>query len=289
MHPFSYMAPATIDEAIALLAEHGDRARCIAGGTDILVQARSGRYDLEAIVDVKKIPELMALEVDARGLNIGAAVPCCRIYEDQDIRAGYPGLIDAAELIGGIQIQSRASLGGNLCNSAPSADGIPPLIVHSAVAHISGPKGNRQVPVEQFCSGPGQNVLDRGEILVSLYIPNPTRGFGASYERFIPRNEMDIAVAAVGSSVVLANGTIQSARIALASVAPTPVFAVEAAKSLIGKAATDTNIQAASSLAAAAASPINDMRGTISQRKHLIGVLTQRTLNKGISRAQGAS
>lgn len=289
MHPFRYVAPATLDEAVALLNEHGERARCIAGGTDILVQTRGGKYELDAIVDIKKIPEVMALDLAGDGLHIGAAVPCHRIYEHEGIREAFPGIIDAAELIGGIQIQSRASLGGNLCNAAPSADGIPPLIVHSGVANIAGPNGTRKVPVEEFCTGPGQTVLGRGEMLVSIDLPAPAQGFGASYERFIPRNEMDIAVAAVGSSVVISNGAIQSARIALASVAPTPVVAADAAASLAGKEPSDANIKAASELAVEATSPIEDMRGTVEQRRHLIGVLTRRTLTKGLQRARGAN
>ena len=293
MHPFAYEAPTSIDDAVAVLDKHGDRARPIAGGTDVLVQARANRWDLDAIVDVKNIPELTEISHYPDGsVAIGAAVPCYQIYEDQMIRDSFPGIIDAVEMIGGIQIQSRASLGGNLCNSSPSADGICPLIAYNAVCHIAGPGGDdnhRDVAVEDFCTGPGSNVLGRGEILVSMVLPNPGSNFGAAYERFIPRNEMDIAVAGAGVSVSLndAGDTFESARVALAAVAPVPLVVPAAAEALVGNAVTDDVIEKAAAIAGDAASPIADMRGTIAQRKHLSAVLTRRMINKSVERARG--
>jgi carbon-monoxide dehydrogenase medium subunit len=289
LHPFTYVAPKTVKEAVAALNKFGDRARPIAGGTDILVQTRGGRFDLDAIVDVKTIPELMNVKLDGGGLELGAAVPCYRIYEDPKISAAFPGLIDAASLIGGIQIQSRASLGGNLCNASPSADAICPMIVHNGVAVVAGPKGARKVPIEDFCTGPGRSVLGKGEFVVTLQFPKPPANFGAAYERFIPRNEMDIAVVGVASSVVLDSGkkTVKSARIALAAVGPTPIFAKAASEWLTGKPANEASITQAASMARAAARPITDMRGTIEQRRHLVEVLTRRTLAKAAERARG--
>lgn len=293
MHPFAYEAPGSIEEAVALLDKHGDRARPIAGGTDVLVQARANRWDLDAIVDVKNIPELTQISHYPDGsVSIGAAVPCYQIYEDQKIRDAFPGIIDAVEMIGGIQIQSRASLGGNLCNSSPSADGICPLIAYNAVCHIAGSGGDdahRDVAVEDFCTGPGSNVLGRGEILVSLVLPNPGDNSGAAYERFIPRNEMDIAVAGAGVSVKLndAGDTFEAARVALAAVAPVPLVVPAAEAALVGNSVSEATIGAAAAAAADAASPISDMRGTIAQRKHLSGVLTRRMINKAVERARG--
>ena len=290
MEAIDYTAPKTLDEALKVMASHGDRARVLAGGTDLLVQLRGGRRSADVVVDSKFIPELNELSYDAqKGLTIGAAVPCCEIYENQDVSSNYPGITDAASLIGSIQIQGRATLGGNLCNSAPSADAIPPIIVLGGVANISGPNGSRQVPVEDFCTGPGQNILQPGEILVSINMPAPQAHSGANYLRFIPRNEMDIAVAGVGSSVVLdASGqNFVSGKIALASVAPTPVFTKNAGDSLAGKAVSDATIDEAAQKAMADAKPINDMRGTIKQRVHLVGVLTRRTLNTAVNRARG--
>jgi carbon-monoxide dehydrogenase medium subunit len=285
-----FATPKTISEAVEMLASKGDRARAMAGGTDVLVQLRGGRRSADLVVDVKGIPELNVLSYSAQdGLTLGAAVPCFRIYQHKAVIDNYPGLIDSASLIGGIQIQGRASIGGNLCNASPSGDSIPAIIALSAVANIAGPKGTRQVPAEDFCTGPGRSVLENGEILVSITIPVPLAHSGANYLRFIPRNEMDIAVAGVGSSVVLdASGqNIVSARIALASVAPTPVFSKAAGDSLAGKAVSDAAIQEASEKAMADAKPIDDMRGTVRQRVHLVGVLTRRTLNNAIQRARG--
>ena len=290
MEAIEYTTPKTLAEAVQAMADKGDRARALAGGTDLLVQLRGGRRSADLIVDVKDVPELNQISYDAQdGLTIGAAAPCYQIYQDPAVAANYPGLVDSASLIGSIQIQGRASLGGNLCNSAPSADAIPVMIALGAVANIAGPNGTRQVAVEDFCTGPGRNVLETGEVLVSITMPAPQANSGASYLRFIPRNEMDIAVAGVGSSVVLdASGqNFVSARISLASVAPTPVFCREAGASLSGKAVSDEAVEAAAQLAMADAVPINDMRGTVRQRIHLVGVLTRRTLNIAIQRARG--
>ena len=290
MEAIDYIVPKTIGEAVQTMASRGDRARALAGGTDLLVQLRGGRRSADLVVDLKEIPELNALTYSPRnGLTVGAAVPCYQIYGDQAVASAYPAIIDAASLIGSIQIQGRASLGGNLCNSAPSADSIPALIALGAVANVVGPSGSRQIPVEDFCTAPGRNAMQTGEILVSIQVPAPQAHSGAAYLRFIPRNEMDIAVAGVGSSVVLdASGqNFVSGRISLASVAPTPVFARAAGESLAGKPVSDATIEEAAQQAMADAKPITDMRGTIQQRIHLVGVLTRRTLNIAVRRARG--
>ena len=290
MEWIDFATPKTLSEAVEMMASKGDRARAMAGGTDMLVQLRAGRRPTDLVVDVKDVPELNALSYSAQnGLTLGAAVPCYRVYQDQSVITNYPSLIDCATLIGGIQIQGRASIGGNICNAAPSGDSIPAVIVLGGICNIAGPNGTRQVATEDFCTAPGRNVLEPGEILVSVTIPAPQAHSGATYQRFIPRNEMDIAVAGVGSSVVLdASGqNIVSARVALASVAPTPVFSQAAGDGLAGKAVSEAAIQEASEKAMADAKPIDDMRGTIRQRTHLIGVLTRRTLNEAIQRARG--
>ncbi len=289
MRAIDYVAPTSLSEAVAILSAHGDRARPLAGGTDIIVQLRGGRRELDVLVDAKTIPELNQIELTDSGLRLGAAVPCYEVYQNQAVAAAYPGLMDAAGLIGSIQIQGRASIGGNLCNAAPSGDSIPPVITMGGEAHINGPNGWRAVAAEDFCTGPGRSVLEPGEILVGIQIPAPATNSGTAYLRFIPRNEMDIAVAGVSSSVVLdgSGQTIQSARIALASVGPTPILATAAGDSLAGKAVSDDAIAEAGRLASEAAIPITDMRGTIRQRHHLVDVLTRRTLNIAIRRARG--
>lgn len=285
MHPFEYVRAKSVDEAVAALAKHGERARPLAGGTDVLVMARAGRWELDALVDIKHIPETNIVELGASEFRLGAAVPCYRIYEDDEISAKFPCLVDTTSIIGGIQIQSRAGLGGNLCNASPSADGIGSLIVHHATCVIAGPNGTREVAVEDFCTGPGRSVIGNGEFLVEMKMPIPRKGFGAAYERFTPRNEMDIAIAGVASSVQLNGNIIESARIALAAVGPTPILS-SAGDQLAGKEATAENFSAAAQTAIADTSPISDMRGTVEQRKHLVGVLTRRTLERAVERAR---
>jgi carbon-monoxide dehydrogenase medium subunit len=290
LEAIDFTTPKTIDEALQAMASKGDRAMALAGGTDLLVQLRGGRRSADLVVDLKEIPELNEISYSAQnGLTVGAAVPCYRVYDDQAVAKAYPGLIDTTTLIGSIQIQGRASLGGNLCNAAPSGDSIPAMIALGAVANVVGPNGARQIAAEDFCTGPGQNSLQTGELLVSIHFPAPQAHSGASYLRFIPRNEMDIAVAGVGTSVVLdASGqNFVSGRISLASVAPIPVFARDAGDSLAGQPVSDDTINAAAEKAMADAKPITDMRGTIQQRIHLVGVLTRRTLNIAVRRARG--
>jgi len=291
VHAFDYAAPVNLSEAVGLLKEKGDRARVLSGGTDLIVQIREDKRRVDLVVDVKRIPELMDLRFDpVRGLTLGASVPCHRLYESPELVKAYPGLIDAAELIGGKQIQNRASFGGNLCNSSPAADSIPALIAHSAVCRIAGPEGTRDVPVENFCVGPGRNVLRVSEMLVSFFIPVSPRRFGARYLRFIPRNEMDIAVVGCGASVELSpdGRKFVRARVALGAVAPTPLLVESAAAALQNQDVGEPAVERAAAAAQAAARPITDMRGTAEYRRHLVGVLTKRALRKAIERAKEA-
>ena len=288
MQDFDYIAPEKIEDVIALLAGRGDDARILSGGTDLLVQLREGRKQARLVVDIKQVPEVNVLSFDPNtGLHIGAAVPCWRIADDDEICHRYPGLIDGIAIIGGMQIQGRATVGGNVCNSSPAADSIPALIVHEAVCEIAGPDGARLVPIEKFCTAPGKNVLKRGEFLVAMRVPPPPKGFGARYLRFIPRNEMDIAVVGAGASLVLDEDgrTIRRARLALGAVAPTPLLLAEAGRALVGREASDETFRQAALLAREAARPITDMRGSISQRTHLAGVLARRALEGAFERA----
>lgn len=287
MKDFEYATAATVDEAVSLLAARGEKAKILAGGTDIIVQLREGLREADLVLDIKKIPELMQMHYSPeRGLRLGAAVPCYRIYGDKAVATAYPALADAAHIIGGWQIQSRASIGGNLCNSSPAADSIPALIALRATCHIAGPQGTRSLPVEQFCTAPGRNVLSRGEFLVSLELPAPAKGSGSHYLRFIPRNEMDIAVVGCGAWLQLdaSRKTIEAARLSLGAVAPTPLFATEASNWLTGKPATEETFAKAGDEAKKIARPISDMRGPAEYRTHLVGVLVKRTLAKAMER-----
>ena len=242
-------------------------------------------------MDSKEIPELNELSYDQnKGLTIGAAVPLYKLYDNADVKNNYPALVDSTTIIGGIPIQGRATVGGNLCNAAPSADAIPTLIVLGAKALISSADGTREINVDEFCTGPGSNVLKSNELLVSINVPAPKENSGAHYMRFIPRNEMDIAVVGIGTSVELnAEGDkFKNVNVALASVAPTPIFVREISEFLSGKEVNDENIEKAGQLAKEASSPISDMRGTAEYRQHLCSVLTKRSLNKSIERIKGA-
>jgi CO/xanthine dehydrogenase FAD-binding subunit len=291
VHQIEYAAPGTLSAAVALLAKRRGEAKVLAGGTDIIVQTREGRRRPALLLDVKKIPELTAIRRSPHGtLAVGAAVPCACICAEPDVARLFPALVEAAGLIGGTQVQSRASLGGNLCNASPAADSIPALIVLGAVCEIAGANGARELPAEAMCTGPGTNALADDELVVALRLQAPAPNSGAAFERFIPRNEMDIAVCNCGASVTLSadGSTIVSGRIALGAVGPTPLLAEEAAAALKGTPATADTIAQVAELAAAAARPITDMRGSAAQRRHLAKVLTRRVLERAVARARGA-
>ena len=284
-----YAAPGSVEAAAAILAEHGARARMLAGGTDLIVQIREWLRDVDVVVDAKQIPELTEISFAGDGsMTLGAAAPCYQIYGNERAARTYPGLIDAVSMIGGTAIQGRASVGGNLCNSGPAGDSIPPLIVYSAMCNIAGPDGRRSVAAEDFCTGPGRNVLGADELLTSLTFPAQAAGTGAHYLRFIPRNEMDIAVVGAGARVRLdGDGIIEAARISVGAVAPRPLLVAEAGEALIGRQADEASYELAAAASRAAASPIDDMRGTIEYRKHMTGVLTVRALRGAVARAKG--
>jgi carbon-monoxide dehydrogenase medium subunit len=278
----------------------------LAGGTDLLVQLRQGLLDAHLLVDVKSIPELSRLSFrPEEGLVVGAAVPLYRIYEHADVAAHYPALAEVARLIGGPAVQGRATLGGNLCNAAPSADSVPAMMVLGATCTVAGPRGSRTVAVEDFCLAPGQTVLARDEMLVSLHFSPPRPRSGACYLRFCPRGagalqmasglarprgEMDIAVAGVGAWLALSEdgAVVAGARLALGAVGPTPLLASAAGEWLVGRAPTDEAFAEAAALAQEVARPITDVRGTAAQRRHLVGVLTRRALEGARQRAKEA-
>ncbi|TWU14060.1 Carbon monoxide dehydrogenase medium chain [Symmachiella macrocystis] len=288
MHDFEYEAPTTVADAVKMLAKHNGSARILAGGTDLIDQIRMGRFAPDVVVDIKKVDALHSIDISADGLKLGAVVPCYRIYGNEMICRDYSALADATKIIGGAQIQSRASVGGNLCNSGPAADSTPALIALGAQAVIAGPDETREVPVEKFCTGPGKNVLEPGELLTALVMPARPAHSGSHYLRFIPRNEMDIAVVGAGASVLLdeSGKNFVSARIAIGAVAATPLFAEEASELLAGQPVGDEAIEAAMAATRKIATPINDMRGTVEFRKHVTGVLTRRALEKAIERAR---
>jgi carbon-monoxide dehydrogenase medium subunit len=287
LHAINYEAPKTLKDAVALLAQHGEKGRPLCGGTDLIIQLRAGVRRPDFVVDVKKIPELLKITFDAKkGLRLGAAVSAIEVFHNNELQRHYPGLVEAAHLIGSNQIQGRASVGGNLCNGSPAADTTPALIALNARARVMGPKGEREVKVEEFCTAPGRTVLAPGELLVELLFDAPQPHSADAYLRFIPRNEMDIAVVGVGSWLHMDGDKVTAARIGLGAVAATPLYAAKASESLAGKKLDDAAIDRACKLAIEASSPIDDMRGTAEFRRHLVGVLTKRTLHTAAERAR---
>ena len=299
MHDFEYEAPTSLGALTQLLYDYKERAQILAGGTDLIDHLRNGRLNPEVVIDVKRVPELTELTLTDEKLVIGGAVSCARIYEHAEIRKHFAALIDATRIIGGIQIQNRATLGGNLCNSSPAADSIPALIALEAKCVLTAVESTEVVAVENFCVGPGKNIMVRSEsgsregsarsaeVLSSIEIPLPAPRSGSHYRRFIPRNEMDIAVVGVGASVqVSADGTkFDSVRLALGAVAPTPLLVEEVSDQLIGSRIED-GIARAVSISRSIASPIDDMRGTREFRTHVVGVLVERVLNEAVTRAR---
>jgi CO/xanthine dehydrogenase FAD-binding subunit len=284
MMDFEYEAPGSLDEALSLL-EKSPGARILAGGTDLVVQMKYGRVHPAVIVDVKKIPDLNRLEwTDDRGLFIGAAVPVSRIISFPPIESKYGVLHSACSLIGSFQLRSRATVGGNICNAAPSADSVPPLLCLEARAVIAGPAGRRDITLRDFFVGPGKTVLTSTELLVGIEIPPPLASSSGCYLRHIPRQDMDIAVVGVASYLVFGPevGRCREARIALGAVAPTPMRAAGAESLLRGKNIARETIEEAANLAAEAALPISDMRGSANYRSELVRVLTRRTLEKAM-------
>jgi CO/xanthine dehydrogenase FAD-binding subunit len=291
MENFDYIAPRTLAEAYSALS-NGRTSLMLAGGTDVIIQLREGRRRCDQLIDIKHIPEMMDLSFNSDGsLTIGAARQLADLYENADIQKRFPAIVDAATIIGGTQIQSRASLGGNLCNASPAADSSPALMALGVRLVIGSAAGTREIPVEEFFAGVGRSTLQPGELLVSIKVPAPVANGGAFYHRFIPRNEMDIAVASAGVSVVLdgAQANIVSARVAIGAVAPTPLMVPDAAAAVAGKPANADTYAAAGAAAAALATPISDMRGSVAQRKHLASVLTVRAFERAVARAKGGS
>ncbi len=286
MEPFRYEAPTTVEAAIKLLAHGNGDARPLAGGTDLIVQMRTGRRQPSVVVDLKHIPDLASVRFEGGALRLGAAVSCSEIREHPEIQRVFPGLYESVELIGSEQIQGRASVGGNLCNGSPAADTVPPLVVLGAIARVVGPDGSREVPVESFVENPGQTALRSGELLIELLIPMPPERSADAYLRFIPRTEMDIAVVGAAAAVTLdTEGRCTAARIALGAVGPTILRVPEAEEAIVGSALGPEDLERAATLSSQAARPIDDLRGPAWYRRHVSGVLTRRALARAHERA----
>lgn len=283
-----FESPTTTKEAAALLAgEQGD-AYILAGGTDLLVRMKMGSIEPALVVDIKRISVTHEINVSAKGISIGASVSGATMSEHAKLIKSWPGVVEAANLIGSDQIQSRCTIAGNLCNASPAADSVPALIAAGAKAVIVGEQRRRTVPVEKIITGPGTTSLQKDELIESILLPKQAARSADAYLRFIPRTEMDIAVVGVGIHLTLARGVIKSARVVLGAVAPTPILVSKAAKAIVG---TKLDAQALENLAAAcsdACDPIDDKRGTIEYRTRVAGVLARRAAVIAFKRAGGA-
>jgi len=282
---FELALPRSIDEALRVLSDRGSEAKLLAGGTDLLPQMKNGLLKPACVIDLSGVASARALQSDARGLRIGAAVAARTLERDATARATYTSLAESGALVGSVQVRNLATLGGNLCNAAPSADMAPPLLALDAEAVIVGPKGERRVPFADFFVGVRRTVLAPDEILLEIVVPAPGPRSGGNYLRHTPRRELDIAVVGVASQLTLSNGVCAKARIALAAVAPVPLRARAAEQALEGKPVTAEAIERAAELALGVAKPISDQRGSADYRRHLVRVLTRRTLRTALARA----
>jgi carbon-monoxide dehydrogenase medium subunit len=286
MPALGYSAPASVEDAVRILAGASGAAKVMSGGTDLLVQLRSGRMKAEHIVDTKKIPGIFGIREEGGVFIIGAATSGAVLGEHKALRAAWPGVVEGANLIGSTQIQGRASLAGNLCNASPAADSVPPLIAAKATCVVVGSGGRREVPVESIATGPGRTSLKGDEFIVEFRLPKRLLRSSDAYLRFIPRNEMDIAVVGAGVNVTLdASGVCTDARVVLGAVAPTAVTVDEAAKALIGHKLDEATLAALDKAARAACKPIDDKRGTIAYRTKVAGVLARRAAAIAFERA----
>ena len=283
-----YEAPETMKSAVTLMAKEKGLAFVLAGGTDLLVKMKGGFLEPDLVVDIKRIKGVYDIKKSATGFTIGAAVPGVALAENVALVKAWPGVVEAANLIGSKQVQGRCTMVGNLCNASPAADSVPALIAANAKVVISGPKGKRTIPIEQVPVSPGRTSLKKGEIIESILLPKRPSNSGDAYLRFIPRTEMDIAVVSAGINLELdSKGVIKNARVSLGAVAATVLLVPAAAKALIGSKLDDAALEKLATACSAACKPIDDKRGTIEFRTKVAGVLARRAAQIAYKRAGG--
>ncbi|MDJ0824917.1 MAG: xanthine dehydrogenase family protein subunit M [Rhodobacter sp.] len=284
-----YERPGTLQDASRLLVETQGTAFILAGGTDLLVRSKSDDFEADLVVDIKSVDGLEDVRETAAGFTIGAAVSCAELGAHAELKAAWPGVVEAANLIGSAQIQSRCTIAGNLCNASPAADSVPALVAAGARAVVTGPDGTRTIPVEDVPVAPGETSLGKAEIIAAIELDKRPPRSGDAYLRFIPRTEMDIAVVGAGVNLTLDEaGTVKSARVALGAVAPTVVLVDEAADAIVGTKLEDAALEKLAELCSAACRPIDDKRGTVDFRKKVAGVLARRAARIAYDRAGGA-
>jgi aerobic carbon-monoxide dehydrogenase medium subunit len=283
-----YLSPETSKEAVQLLAKEKGKAYVLAGGTDLLVKMKAGMIEPDTVIDIKRIKGMGDIKKTATGFTIGAGTSCAKITDSALLKKAYPGIVEAAGLIGSKQVQGRCTISGNLCNASPAADSVPAMVAAGAKAVIAGPKGKRKVAVENVPAGVGRTILKKGEFIESIELPKRKPRSADCYLRFTPRTEMDIAVVSVGVNLELdPKGVIKAARVALGAVAPTVLLVKEAADAIIGTTLDEAAKAKLMKAASAACTPIDDKRGTIEFRTEVAGVLTRRAAETAYARALG--
>ena len=291
MHRFDYYTPATVAEAVELLSTKGDGGKVLAGGTDLMPQMKERGRHPKYIVSIKNIEELRSVSYSASdGLTVGAGMRMTALQREASVKSNYDVIVQGAELIGSLQTQNLATIGGNVCNAAPSADAVPAFVILDAQAMIAGPNGSRTVPLTEVVTGPGMTSLAPNEMLTSLSVASPLPRSAGAYLRHVPRKELDIAVAGVGVYIQLdeAKERVTHARVCLASVAPIPMRAEQAEAALMGQAVTPELIEQAGQVAAGESRPISDQRGSAAFRRQLVKALTVKTLTDAVNRIKSS-
>ncbi len=283
-----YLAAQSVAEATKALVAEAGLSRILSGGTDVLVQLKAGMVEPDLIVDVKKLPGMREIRAEDGGFRVGAAVSGAELGEHAAFCAAWPGVAEGFQLIGSTQVQGRATMAGNLCNASPAGDAVPGLVAAQAVARLAGPEGERDLPVAEIPAGPGKTRLKKGEFITSFFFPARAKGASDAYLRFIPRTEMDIAVASAAVNLTVgADGKVTEARVVLGAVAPTVVLVPDAAKAIIGTKLDDAALAKMAKACEAACNPIDDKRGTVEYRTHTAGVLARRAARIAYRRAGG--
>ncbi|MER9329374.1 xanthine dehydrogenase family protein subunit M [Mesorhizobium sp. M0488] len=283
-----YIRPLSIEDAAGLLAGSTGTAAILAGGSDLLVRMKGGFIEPDLIVDIKGIDGLGEIKETAEGFSIGAAVPCAVLGESDALKKAWPGVVEAAKLIGSKQVQGRCTISGNLCNASPAADSVPALVAAGARALVVGPGGRRTIAVESVPTGPGKTSLAKGEIIEAILLDRRPPRSGDAYLRFIPRTEMDIAVVSAGVNLTLdEQGVVKAARVALGAVAATVLLVEEAAEVLIGSKLDEATLERLAKVCSGACRPIDDKRGTVEFRRKVAGVLAKRAATTAYARAGG--
>ncbi len=282
---FKYFAPKTVSEAASILNRYGEEVRILAGGTDLLVKVKQRLIEPKYILNVKGIEELRFIEDRSGEIGVGAATKLSELVGSEIIKEKLPVLHEAAEAVGSVQIRNMGTIGGNLCNASPASDLAPPLLVLNTSVKAYSSSGERVISLEKFFLGPGETVLKPNELLVEIKIPCPPEGTGMSFLK-VARTSMDLAKANVAVAIKLKGNTVEQCRIAMGSVAPTPIRLFQTEKILLGSEFTDGKIERAVQTASEEIKPITDIRSTAEYRREVSKVLVRRALKKAYERVK---